>query len=197
MRPLLFVWPHALVFWAVFFWAFLPEWKIVSAARKAAKNEGSKDAGSIKVIMAAMQLALITAFPLAWVGIGMLPAASRIYVFYLGIVVIFFGSVLRRTCWKTLGEYFTGDVRARADQPVINTGPYRWVRHPSYTAGTLMNVGIGLALTNWFSLLILLITSVGAYMYRVRVEERALVAEIGAPYAEYMRTHKRFIPFVV
>jgi protein-S-isoprenylcysteine O-methyltransferase Ste14 len=127
----------------------------------------------------------------------MVPEESRVVVFYLGVLLIFLGSVLRRICWRTLGEYFTGDVRAKAGQPVIQTGPYRWVRHPSYTAGMLMNVGIGVALTNWLSMAILLIATVAAYVYRVRVEERALVGELGVPYAEYMRTHKRFIPFVV
>lgn len=98
---------------------------------------------------------------------------------------------------RTLGEHFTGDVRARAGQPVIQRGPYRWVRHPSYTAGMIMYIGIGLALTNWLSLGILLIAAIAGYAYRVRVEERALLAEIGASYAEYMRTRKRFVPFII
>jgi protein-S-isoprenylcysteine O-methyltransferase Ste14 len=60
-----------------------------------------------------------------------------------------------------------------------------------------MFVGIGIALTNWLSVALLLAGTIVAYSYRVKVEERALLSEIGEPYAEYMRTHKRFIPFVV
>ena len=197
MRPLLFVLPHAIVFWAVFLWAFTPEFRIVNAAMKESKKEDSKDAGSVKVIMAVMQLAFFAAFPLAWVRGTMMPAESRLFVFYGGVGLVFLGSVLRRICWKALGEYFTGDVRAREGQPVIQSGPYKWVRHPSYTAGMLMNLGIGFALTNWLSVGILLIATAAAYGYRVHVEERALVAELGAPYADYMRSHKRFIPFIV
>jgi protein-S-isoprenylcysteine O-methyltransferase Ste14 len=197
MRPLPFVLPHAIFFWAVWVWSFLPEYKIVNTARNEAKKEGSKDAGSIQVIMASMWIALFMAFAVAWLPATQFPPRWRIIAFYVGIAALVAGGLLRRACWRALGEYFTGDVKARADQPVIQTGPYEWVRHPSYTGGILMFVGIGIALTNWLSVLLAFVGTVAAYSYRVKVEERALLSEIGEPYAEYMRTHKRYIPFVV
>ena len=197
MRPLLIVLPHAIVFWVVWLWAFLPEFKIVQRARKAAKVEGSKDAGSIQVIMDAGQAGLLLAIAAWWVKAAAFSADLRLPLFYLGVVFIVGGGMLRRLCWRTLGEYFTGDVRARADQPVIQTGPYRWVRHPSYTAGILMTVGIGLALGNWLSLALSTLAAALPYVYRVKVEERALLSEIGEPYAEFMRTRKRFIPYII
>lgn len=197
MRPIVFILPHAIAFWAVWIWSFLPEYKLVQRARVDAKKEGSKDAGSIGVIMAANWMALVLAFPAAWISSTVIMPGSRIRVYYFGVVLMVLGSLLRRLCWRTLGAHFTGDVRASADQPVIQSGPYRFVRHPSYTAGMVMFVGIGFALTNWLSVGILLAATVVAYVYRVRVEERALLAEIGAPYAEFMRTRKRFVPFVI
>ena len=95
-----------------------------------------------------------------------------------------------------LGKHFTGDVKATEDQPVIENGVYRWVRHPSYTGGMLMYLGTGLALTNWLSVAIIVAAGGAAYLYRVRVEERALQAALGGRYQEYMRRTKRFIPFV-
>jgi protein-S-isoprenylcysteine O-methyltransferase Ste14 len=71
------------------------------------------------------------------------------------------------------------------------------VRHPSYTGGILMFAGIGVALANWASLAILIIVSVAVYSYRIAVEEKALLAAIGEPYAAFMRTRKRFIPYVI
>ena len=107
------------------------------------------------------------------------------------------GSLLRRWCFRTLGQYFTGDVKARADQPVIRTGPYRFVRHPSYTAGIMMFTGIGLALGSWFSFLLITTASIGTYWYRVTIEERALLGTIGEQYASFMKERKRFIPYIV
>jgi protein-S-isoprenylcysteine O-methyltransferase Ste14 len=197
MRPLVFVLPHAIVFWAAWIWSFIPEFRIVNTARKEAKKEGSKDAGSIGVIFAVQPIALLLAFVATWLPAMRFPPGSRIIAFYLGVATLVAGALLRRACWRALGEYFTGDVKARADQPVIQTGPYKWVRHPSYTGAMLMFVGIGVALTNWLSVALLLTGAIVAYGYRVKVEERALLSEIGEPYAEYMRAHKRFIPFVV
>lgn len=197
MRPLIFTLPHGLAFLAVWMWAYIPEYRLVQAARKAAKNEGSKDGGSIKVIMVAGMTGFLLSIALAWVRATVIAPNSRLTVYYLGLAVIVMGSLLRRLCWRTLGEHFTGDVRARSDQPVIDKGPYRYLRHPSYTAGMLMYVGVGLALGNWLSLLILFAATAGSYLFRVKVEEQALLAEIGEPYREFMRTRKRFIPFVV
>ena len=195
MRPLVFVLPHAIPFWIIWVWSFLPESKIVRRAQEDAKKEGSKDAGSIKVIMITNWLAMLVVFPAAWISSTVIN--PRIPVYYFGVALLLAGSLLRRLCWKTLGEHFTGDVRASATQPVIQTGPYKYVRHPSYTAGMMMFVGIGFALTNWISVAISLLAPLVAYGYRVRVEERALLGEIGAPYAEFMRTRKRFIPYLL
>ena len=197
MRPFPFVWPYALVFWAVYLWAFLPEWKIVRGGMEGAKRAESKDRGSVGVVIGGMSAAFFLAFPLAFVRAWAFPARLMIPLFAVGISLILLGSLLRRYCWRTLGEYFTGDVRARADQPVIRTGPYSLVRHPSYTAGTLMAIGVGLALGNWVSVALVTITTIVVYCYRVSVEEKALVATIGEPYRTYMKERKRFIPYIV
>lgn len=95
-----------------------------------------------------------------------------------------------------LGSSFTGDVRARADQEVVSRGAYRILRHPAYTAGIMMNAGVGFALGSWVSAGLLTLASIAVYMYRIAVEERTLLAIIGQPYREFMRTRKRLIPFL-
>jgi protein-S-isoprenylcysteine O-methyltransferase Ste14 len=99
------------------------------------------------------------------------PKGWRLPLFVAGLLMVVLGSMLRRYCWRTLGEYFTGDVRARPDQPVIRSGPYRFVRHPSYTAGMMMYIGTGLALGSWLSLALLTIATIATYSYRVACSE--------------------------
>jgi protein-S-isoprenylcysteine O-methyltransferase Ste14 len=60
-----------------------------------------------------------------------------------------------------------------------------------------MFTGLGLALTNWLSLLVLVIVPIIVYTYRVAVEEQALVATLGEVYLSYMRRTKRFVPFII
>lgn len=196
MRPLPFVWPYWLLFWTVFLWAFSPEYRIVRNARKPAARSDSPDAGSVRLIILGMGLASIIAFPLAWVAVLRLPAAWQPVVFGIGMAALIAGSLLRRHCWRLLGASFTGDVRAKADQPIVTTGAYALVRHPSYSAGILMNAGIGLALGSWGSTALLVLASFVVYSYRIAVEERTLLAIIGEPYRQYIRARRRLIPFV-
>lgn len=191
-RPLPFTWPYALAFWVVFVWAFVPEFGFMRRAGKTATP--SVDSGSLRLILAGSQLAMFIAFAIA----SFVPqfAAYRVPLFWIGLASMAAGSALRRHCFRVLGSYFTYAVQVAPEQQVVDRGAYRWVRHPSYTGGFLMFVGIGLALGNWTSVIILAVTTAAVYAYRVVIEERALLGKIGEPYRAYMRGRKRFIPFI-
>jgi protein-S-isoprenylcysteine O-methyltransferase len=197
MRAPVFLWPYGLVFWVVFVWAFLPELILVSRARPGADSHASKDAGSLRLIVRGMWIALFAAFPLSFVDAARMTEATAATTLWGGTVLLIAGSILRRLCWRTLGQYFTGDVQVRPDQPLIDHGPYRWVRHPSYTGGMIMFAGVGVALSNWLSLFVLVMTSVGVYSYRVAVEERVLLETIGPAYLAYTKRTTRFIPYII
>ena len=192
MKPLPYVWPYALVFWVAFFWAFIPEFRIV---RRAQRSVAATDEHSLQVIMLGMWVATFAAFGVAWV-----PALEfrthRVAIYLAGVVVLVSGSLLRRHCWRMLGQSFTGDVRASADQQVVSRGAYAVLRHPSYTAGILLNTGMGIALGSWASAVLLAVVSFAVYVYRMHVEERALLAAIGEPYRAFIATRKRLVPFV-
>jgi protein-S-isoprenylcysteine O-methyltransferase Ste14 len=95
-----------------------------------------------------------------------------------------------------LGRYFTRDVATREGQRVVESGPYRWIRHPSYTGILMTAAGFGLALGNALALAIVLIGVLAGLLYRVAVEERALATDLGQPYRTYMLRTRRFIPFL-
>ena len=136
------------------------------------------------------------ALALAFVPPLRFPRSLQLAVFVAGVALLVGGSLLRRHCWRMLGRHFTGNVTAETSQPVIERGAYAWVRHPSYTAGILMNVSLGLALGSWGSALLLLVAALAVYGYRIAVEERVLLDTLGAPYAAYMRRHKRLVPYL-
>ncbi|HKW58467.1 MAG TPA: isoprenylcysteine carboxylmethyltransferase family protein [Candidatus Dormibacteraeota bacterium] len=138
-----------------------------------------------------------------WLGLlvaRLVPSASisdgRSLVFGLGIAVALLGIALRWWAVLTLGRFFTTRVMTRPDQTVVQSGPYRWVRHPSYTGALLTVFGVVLCNTNWLSLTCFVIALPG-FAYRIRVEERALLTALGEPYRDYMRRTKRLVPFVV
>ena len=188
-----FSWPYGLFFLAVMFWAFAPEFRIFSRQTEPATSP--QDAGSKRAIAIGQGLAMLAAFWIAAsVPAGRLP--HRFWLFWAGLAAIIAGSLLRRHCWRMLGASFTGAVIVRPDQMVVDRGAYHYVRHPSYTAGAILFLGIGLALGNWISLVVLMGAVSAVYGYRVGVEERALLATIGELYRSYMSRTKRFVPFV-
>jgi protein-S-isoprenylcysteine O-methyltransferase Ste14 len=196
--PLVFSWPYAIAFWAVYVWSIAPEMRLVwSASRSVARaREKTPDAGSFQLLVVMQAVALAAAFALAFLSSTRFAPAYRALAFWSGLVLVVAGTLLRSHCRCTLGKYFTADVRAESDQPVVDTGAYRWIRHPSYTGGLLIFTGVGLALGSWASALVMFGSTLGAYLYRMPVEERALTVTLGEKYQFYMRSHKRLVPYI-
>src|SRR5438552_2699787 len=178
-RLLVFTWPYALCFWAVFIAAFGPESRVVSGKREPATTP--HDAFSKPLIVVGQGVAIFAAFAIA-IAVPSAALPHRVRLFWLGLIAIAGGSLLRRHCFRMLGSSFTGAVVVTPEQAVVERGAYRYVRHPSYTAGAIMFAGTGLALGNWIGIAVLMIVVAIAYGYRVRVEERALAEVIGEPY---------------
>ena len=113
-----------------------------------------------------------------------------------GVALMVAGIALRRRAIRVLGEYFTTAVATRGGQQVVQRGPYRLVRHPSYAACLLTLLGYCLAFTNWLAFLALVPAALG-FGYRIRVEEAVLTEALGEPYRAYMRRTKRLIPYLI
>ena len=171
------------------------EWSIRLRSRM--NHGGTKhDRGSFFVIVATSLVGVGSAFVFAHdvrsagIGVGRWP------IFVVGLVLVLLGIALRQWSVLTLGTFFTVQVQVRGDQTVVDTGPYRWVRHPSYTAIVTSFVGIGVALENWLSLVVLVVVPSIGLVIRIRVEERALLEALGEPYREFSATRARLVPKV-
>jgi protein-S-isoprenylcysteine O-methyltransferase Ste14 len=112
----------------------------------------------------------------------------------LGLALMWAGILLREWAVATLGRFFTVVVRVAEGQTVVDRGPYRWARHPSYTGLMVTLVGVGFALGSWLSVLVLLVLPLLGLVVRIRVEERALLDGLGEPYREYAARHRRLVP---
>ncbi len=199
MLPLIYTEPIAAsLFLAVCLVWLVPE--IAGMHRQMAKlsrnAEGMQDRGSLAVLLGLQWIGLSLNFLLAW----LVPSAAidwqRITLFLLGLVAILFGVALRWFAIRELGGYFTRDVAVTPGQPVVMHGPYRLIRHPAYSGTFLTMFGLGLAMNNWASLAALLLCVFLGHLYRVQIEEKAMLRTIGQPYIEYMHSTKRFIPWV-
>jgi len=154
-----------------------------------------RDGGSLFVIYVLQMVGFATVFTL-W-GRHLAPG-GRLgdWALWAGAAVAIAGIALRAWSVRTLGQYFTYVVKVSPDQKVIDTGPYRLIRHPSYTGGALIGVGIGLSLQFALGPVILGGAMLASYCIRLVVEERALAETLGEPYRAYMARTRRLIPFV-
>ncbi len=199
MRPLVFT-DHAytIAFAIVLLIWYIPD-RISSFWLRSSRDPTARqqDRGSYYVLISLIILGGFAGFLLAFAWTDAAIPWFRPQVTIAGLILILLGGGLRWWAILLLGRYFTLDVAVRPTQQVVQSGPYRFVRHPAYSGTLLSFVGIGLALANWASLVVLLASVLIGLLYRVSVEEKALVEALGQPYVDYMRRTKRFIPFIV
>jgi len=114
---------------------------------------------------------------LRWVGVG--------FGLIAGLLLVW--------TFRSLGRNLTDTVVTRQEHTLVTTGPYRWVRHPLYTAAALATLANSLAAANWFFLVagcvVLLLLVI-----RTRNEEQNLIARFGDDYRNYMQRTGRFVP---
>ena len=95
-----------------------------------------------------------------------------------------------------LGTSFRTTVETHKNQKVKTDGPYRLVRHPSYSGLLLLSSGYGIAQANWLSLIVAVALPLAALLYRIRVEEATLANSLGTEYREYQTHTKKLIPWI-
>ena len=121
---------------------------------------------------------------------------SLFALLFIGLLTLLSGMFVRYWAICTLGNSFRTTVEIETEQKIIETGPYKFIRHPAYTGIILFCIGYGLLSQNWLSLLISLLLPASALLYRIHIEEQAFVDIIGDEYRKYQLKTKKLIPWV-
>jgi protein-S-isoprenylcysteine O-methyltransferase Ste14 len=151
-----------------------------------------RDRGSFLVISLTGLAGLALGMFLRYWNIGVVP----FWVQILGLVLLIAGTVLREWAIVTLGRFFARTVQIEQGHRLITSGPFRWIRHPAYTGMLIMDASILLALGTWVGALVMLALMLLAALYRIRVEEKALIETFGDEYRAYQqRTALLFPPW--
>jgi protein-S-isoprenylcysteine O-methyltransferase Ste14 len=125
---------------------------------------------------------------LAWSKFG-LPAWTRWLGVGIGITCIF----LIYWMFISIGTGITPTVATRIDHKLVTKGPYRWIRHPLYTFGTLFFLSFALMADSWFIALMALLAIIMLSL-RLPNEEAHLIEKFGDEYREYMQRTGRYLP---
>lgn len=158
-----------------------------------ARQVEDRDKSSLQLVMAATFFAAFASIFIGYTGLGRIETGSEL-IRLLGIILLLVGIGIRWTSIFTLNRYFTVNVAILEGHKLIRTGLYKYVRHPAYAGALLAFLGLGLAFSNWLSIIAGVVPSMAAILYRIRIEEEALKEILGSEYLEYARDTKRFIP---
>lgn len=115
---------------------------------------------------------------------------------YIFLAVALFGLILRSWAYLSLGKFFTMHLQTKDDQPLIEHGPYRFLRHPSYTGAFLTYTFIPLFLTSYYSAAFSALILGFAFYRRIVHEEKMLEAHLGEKYRVFCSTRARLFPFI-
>jgi protein-S-isoprenylcysteine O-methyltransferase Ste14 len=183
-------------FWVLFYVWLGSEMWLGYRLRRIPSDATNRDAGSKWWLIASVWTTAAAGIGLAFGFPDAAIRTGRTEVFVAGLALMIAGMALRWYSIRVLGASFTLEVATRPGQAIVQSGPYRRIRHPSYTGALLTLLGILLCCVNFASLAAIVLALAG-YAVRIRVEEGALAAQLGAPYQEYMRRTKRLIPFLI
>jgi protein-S-isoprenylcysteine O-methyltransferase Ste14 len=168
---------------------------VIAVATRTRRSQGTlHDRGTLLMIWVVIVFSFFAAGWAAVLGADM--HFDHDALRFAALVLIVAGLTVRIAAIVTLGRSFSANVAIRYTQTVLRKGLYRVVRHPSYLGMEIIFLAAGVYTHNWASLAVIFVLPTAAVLYRIHVEEAALVGAFGEEYLEYMRSTKRLIPGV-
>jgi protein-S-isoprenylcysteine O-methyltransferase Ste14 len=176
-------------------WGVVEIFQQIKQRKQRRETVASQDRGSLIFLYICITLGYSIAIPISFSPYGRLDWGHP-YWLVCGMVLIVSGLVIRYSAMQTLASYFTYAVEIQAQQRLVETGLYRYIRHPGYLGQLMVFLGIGLALANWITVLVLFVPVVVAFSRRIRVEEEALQAHFAEQFEAYRKRSWRMIPWL-
>lgn len=181
---------------AAFIVLYLLEWPRRIRERRRGDGPVDRHPRSRRLLRLTQLPALAMALIAAVVLPGLALPGNRFSFWIGGLALMCLGAALRRWAIVTLGRLFSGSITIQRDHHIVTTGPYRWLRHPSYTGGWMVMVGFGLGTGNALSLLLCLGLPLIGLVHRIEAEEAELASALPAEYTDYAARTRRMIPFL-
>jgi len=152
----------------------------------------SGDRMSIWAIFISISVGYWLSFIIGSTGTG------RIYhwntFFAIGAILVVIGLFIRIKSILTLKQQFTYTVTRIDNHELIEEGLYKRIRHPGYLGQLIIFTGIAASLSNWLSIIFMFVPVFLGYTYRIRVEERFMIEQLGQKYIDYQKRTKKLIP---
>jgi protein-S-isoprenylcysteine O-methyltransferase Ste14 len=157
-------------------------------------RRGSFDRGSTLLIGAGFGFGLLLPLVVDYFGVAVFSLVLLEGLLAIGTMVL--GLMLRIWAAATLGHYYSRTLQIAQNQKLVTSGPYARIRHPGYLGGLLLWSGFGVVSSNLVVMLVFPVMFLVIYLYRIAVEERMMVKELGPEYMQYQSRTRKLIPFI-
>jgi len=159
------------------------------------RGDGKEDKNTSTLLQLFLSLNLVFTFFCFFKGFHFSQKENQ-FVMLLGLLICLFGLYIRVWAIKTLKSMFSWKISIQKDHELIKKGPYKLVRHPSYSGGLLALLGFNLALGTWPSLICFMVTYLPILLVRIKKEELVLGLYFKNDYEEYKKKSYSLIPFL-
>lgn len=188
MHPLQILFSISMAAW------FVTEFLYKNMLKSGKDDRKDKDKSTLNILWMAIPFSILASVSISY--LTRFPITQDNWILYVGEALILTGIVLRFIIIRSLGKYFTVDVTIKQDHKIKKEGFYKYLRHPSYAFSLLTSLGLGLYLNNWLSLILAFLPPFFAFIFRIKIEEKALVEQFGDEYLNYVKKTKKLIPFI-
>ena len=182
--------------WTWIYWAWIVLEIAVAVGTRTRRGAGNvQDRGTQILLWVVIVLSLVASGWMRHLQLADMRLGER-WLRPASVAVLAAGMAVRINAILTLGRWFSANVATHAAQTIQRKGLYRFVRHPSYLGMEIIFFAIGLHSHDWACLAAAFVPPTLAVIYRIHIEETALLGAFGSEYAEYIRMTKRLIPGV-
>ena len=171
---------------------FLSEF-FLARTKRSLPSDKQEDKSSLRTIWTTIILSVNAGVFMGIQRLGHIELQNALMPF-VGYIFIICGLIIRWTAVLTLKRQFTVDVSIRSGHKIISHGIYRIIRHPSYLGTILSFLGLGIYFSNYISIIVIALPITIVFLYRISIEEQALIQSFGDEYRDYCKTTRRLIP---
>ncbi|MCL1501085.1 protein-S-isoprenylcysteine methyltransferase [Xanthomonas nasturtii] len=171
-------------------------YELLLSRRRRASDGGALNRGTLQQLWRVLSAAVAAAVVLAYSGLAHWPQGWGASLQWAGCALIGSGLALRVCAIQVLARWFTVDVTIQPDHQLVRRGPYRWLRHPSYTGALLAFYGLALGMGNALSVAALVVPVTLVFLHRIRIEEAALQRALPVAYPAHAKQSHRLLPLV-
>ncbi len=166
---------------------------ILARLKRSGSSDPAQDKHSLRILWITIAVCVNIGIFLGFWGKGFIREGS-FTISVTGLAFIIIGLIVRWISIISLRRFFTVDINIAHDHRLVTKGIYRIIRHPAYSGSLLSFLGLGMVFSSWISVAVIFIPILLAFLYRIRVEEKALIAHFGDEYVRYSISTKRLIP---